>query len=141
MKQDAEKTVTAYYSALRAGESLSAFFREAPDTIKVGLSERLVGYADVAAGLSEQTATTVGWTVESHDLSVSVDDDIAWFSDQVTMEWTDSQLDTDYSFETRWTGTLTRRERGEPWQFVTLHVSAADEELQTAEDDLFAWDG
>ena len=141
MKQDAEATVTAYYSALREGESLSAFFREAPDTIKVGLSERFVGYADVAAGLSEQTATTVEWTVESHDLSVSVDDDIAWFSDQVTMEWTNTQLDTDYSFETRWTGTPKRRESDAPWQFVTLHVSAADEELKTAEDDLFAWEG
>lgn len=141
MKQDAEKTVTAYYSALREGESLSAFFREAPDTIKVGLSERLVGYADVAAGLSEQTATTIDWTVESQDLSVSVEDDIAWFSDTVTMEWTDTQVDTDYSFETRWTGTLTRRESNAPWQFVTLHVSAPDEELQTAEDDLFAWEG
>ncbi len=140
MKQDAEATVTAYYAALRDGESLSAFFREAPDTVKVGLSERLVGYADVAAGLSEQTATTVDWTVNSHDLSVSVDDETAWFSDQVTLEWTDSQLDTDYSFETRWTGTLTRREPEAPWQFVTLHVSAANEELQTAEDDLFAWE-
>jgi len=140
MKQDAETTVTAYYSALRDGESLSAFFREAPDTVKVGLSERLVGYADVADGLSEQTATTVEWTVESHDLSVSVEDDIAWFSDRVTMEWTDTQVDTDYSFETRWTGTLRRRESDAPWQFVSLHVSAADEELKTAEDDLFAWD-
>ncbi len=141
MNQDAEGTVTAYYAALRDGKSLSAFFREAPDTIKVGLSERFVGYADVAAGLSEQTATTVEWTVESHDLSVSVDRDTAWFSDQVTLEWTNSQLDADYSFETRWTGTLTRRESGDPWQFVTLHVSAANEELQTAEDDLFAWEG
>jgi len=141
MKQDVEQTVTAYYSALRDGESLSAFFREAPGTIKVGLSERLVGYADVAAGLSEQTATTVDWTVESHDLSISVDDDTAWFSDQVTLEWTNTQVDTSYDFETRWTGTLTRRERGDPWQFVILHVSAANEELQTAEDDLFAWDG
>ena len=140
MKQDAEGTVTAYYSALREGESLSAFFREAPDTVKVGLSERFVGYADVAAGLSEQTATTVDWTVESNDLSVSVDGNTAWFSDQVTLEWTDSQLDADYSFETRWTGTLSRREDGAPWQFVTMHVSAANEELQTAEDDLFAWE-
>jgi len=141
MNDEAEATVTAYYAALREGESLSAFFREAPDTVKVGLSERLVGYADVAAGLSEQTATTVDWTVESHDLSVTADETVAWFSDQVTLEWTDTQVDTDYSFDTRWTGTLTRRESGDSWQFVTLHVSAPNEELQTAEDDLFAWDG
>ncbi len=141
MHEDAEATVTAYYAALREGEPLPGFFREAPDTIKVGLSERLVGYADVATGLSEQTATTVDWTVESHDLSVTAEATVAWFSDQVTLEWTDTQLDTDYSFETRWTGTLKRHESDDPWQFVTLHVSAADEELQTAADDLFAWDG
>ncbi len=141
MKQDIEQRVTDYYAALRDGESLSAFFREAPDTVTVGLSERQVGYADVAAELSEQTATTVDWTVESHDLSVSADGDTAWFSDLVTLGWTDSKLDTDYSFETRWTGTLTRRDRSEPWQFVVLHVSVANEELRTAEDDLFAWDG
>lgn len=141
MNRDADDTVTAYYDALRNGETLSSFFAEAPDIIKIGLSERLVGYADVADGLSEQTATTDNWSVESNDLSVSVDGNIAWFSDQVSMAWTDTQIDTDYSFETRWTGTLKRRERSEAWQFVMLHVSAPDTELQNAADDLFAWDG
>lgn len=141
MGRDAAETVTAYYDALRNGETLSSFFSEAPDIIKIGLSERLVGYADVADGLSEQTATTDDWTVESNDLSVTLDDDIAWFSDQVSMEWTDIEIDTDYSFETRWTGLLKRRSEGEEWQFVTLHVSAPNEELQHAEDDLFSWDG
>ncbi|MFD1643091.1 YybH family protein [Halohasta litorea] len=141
MHQDAETTITAYYEALREGESLSSFFAEAPDSIKIGLSERLVGYADIAAGLSEQTATTDDWTVESHDLSVSVDGNLAWFSDRVSMAWTDTQTDSDYEFDTRWTGTLQRRENGDEWQFVTLHVSAPTAELQNPEDDLFSWDG
>ena len=141
MTQDADETVTAYYEALRTGESLSSFFVEAPNIVKIGISDRLVGYADVADGLSEQTATTDDWTVESHDLSVSVDDDLAWFSDQVSLSWTDIQTDTDYSFETRWTGTLRRHDSDADWQFVSLHVSAPDEALQSAEDDLFSWDG
>lgn len=141
MHQDAEATVTAYYEALRNGESLSSFFVETPDSIKISLSDRLVGYADVAAGLSEQTATTDDWTVESHDLSVSADENIAWFSDRVSMAWTDTQTDTDYEFDTRWTGTLKQRENDEEWQFVSLHVSAPTAELQNPEDDLFSWDG
>lgn len=140
MNQDAESTIAAYYDALRGGESLSAFFAEAPNIVKVGLSERLVGYADVASGLSEQTATTESWTVDSQDLSVTAHDELAWFSDQVSMAWTDTQVDTDYSFETRWTGTLERRGSDDEWRFVCLHVSAPNEELQHAEDDLFAWD-
>ncbi|MFW5977974.1 MAG: nuclear transport factor 2 family protein [Halohasta sp.] len=141
MTRDAETTITAYYDALRNGESLSSFFAESPDIVKIGISERLVGYADVADGLSEQTATTADWTVESQDLSVSVDEDIAWFSDQVTLAWTDIRTDSDYSFETRWTGTLRRYDSDEPWRFVSLHVSAPDEALGSAEDDLFSWDG
>jgi len=141
MTQDVESTILAYYEALREGESLSPFFAEAPNTIKIGLSERLVGYADVAAGLSEQTATTSSWSVESNDLSITVDDGIAWFDDQVSMEWHDTQTDTDYSFETRWSGTLRHRGTDDEWRFVTLHVSAPNEELETAEDDLFSWDG
>lgn len=140
MNQDAESTITAYYDALRDGESLSAFFAEAPNTVKVGLSERLVGYADVASGLSEQTATTASWTVDSQDLSVSSHEDLAWFSDQVSLAWTDTQANTDYAFETRWTGTLKQRESDDQWRFVCLHVSAPNEELQHTEDDLFAWD-
>jgi hypothetical protein len=141
MRRDAAETVLAYYDALRSGETLSSFFAESPDIIKVGLSERLVGYADVADGLSEQTATTDSWSVESHDLSVSVDGDVAWFGDQVLLEWTDIEMDTDYRFETRWTGLLRRREDGAAWQFVSLHVSTPNEALQHAEDDLFSWDG
>jgi len=140
MHQDAEATITAYYEALRNGESLSSFFSEAPNTIKIGLNERLVGYADIAAGLSEQTATTDDWTVKSHELSVSVDGTIALFNDQVSMAWTDTQTDTDYEFDTRWTGTLKWSENTEKWQFVCLHVSAPTADLQNPEDELFSWD-
>ena len=140
MRQDAEATITAYYDALRDGESLSSFFAEAPDTVKIGISERLVGYADVADGLSEQTATTDDWTVESHELSVSVGDTHGRFSDQVSLAWTDIQTDTDYRFETRWTGVLRRHDSDAEWQFVSLHVSAPDEALGSPEDDLFSWD-
>ena len=140
MGRDAAETVAAYYDALEGGETLSSFFAEAPNTVKIGLSERLVGYADVASGLSEQTATTEDWTVESTDLSVTVEDDLAWFDDQVSLAWRDIPTDTDYSFESRWTGTLRRRGDDE-WQFLTLHVSAPNEALRTAEDDLFSWDG
>ncbi|MFC7136866.1 hypothetical protein ACFQRB_11005 [Halobaculum litoreum] len=65
-----EETVRAYYDALRAGEPLAPFFVESPATVKVGIGERLVGYAGVANGLREQTRTTDDWGVESHDLRV-----------------------------------------------------------------------
>jgi len=139
MKEDAEATVTAYYDALRAGDALSPFFMESLATVKVSLSERLVGYPDVADELSEQTATTNDWTVESTDLSVTTRDGYGWFHDEVTLAWTDTQMDEHYEFDTRWTGTLEANETDGTWQFVSLHVSAPTEELQT-EDDLFNWD-
>jgi len=43
-----EETIGAYYDALREGEALAPFFVESPATVKVGLSERLVGYAEKA---------------------------------------------------------------------------------------------
>ncbi len=142
MNQNAESMLTAYYDALRDGEPLSPFFLESPETVKVGLSEQLRGYAEIAAGLAEQTATTTAWTVESHDRSVAERDSSGWFSDRVTLAWTDTQTDTNYRFETRWTGTLEQRDGGDekPWQFASLHVSAPVLELKAAEDDLFTWD-
>ena len=59
MEQDAAEMITAYYEALEASEPLSPFFAESLSTVKVGLSEQLVGYPDVADALAEQTATTV----------------------------------------------------------------------------------
>ncbi len=141
MNQNAESMLTAYYDALRAGEPLSPFFVESPDTVKVGLSEQRRGYAELAAGLAEQTATTTDWTVESHSRSVTERDGYGWFGDTVTLGWTDTQTDTDHQFETRWTGTLEQRSGGDErvWQFASLHVSAPVSDLQAA-DDLFSWD-
>lgn len=139
MKQDAEATITAYYDALRAGDPLSPFFLESLATVKVSLSERLTGYPDIADELSEQSAMTDAWTVESSDLSVTAREEYAWFHDEVTMAWTNTKRDTDYEFETRWTGALEANADG-TWQFVSLHVSTATEELQD-DDALFDWDG
>ena len=139
MEQDAAEMITAYYEALEASEPLSPFFAESLSTVKVGLSEQLVGYPEVADGLAEQTATTTDWQISDADPAVTERAAFAWFYDQLTLAWTDTTLDTDYEFDTRWTGTLEANDDG-TWQFVSLHVSAADEELQNAEDDLFSWD-
>lgn len=139
MEQDAAEMITAYYEALEASEPLSPFFAESLSTVKVGLSEQLVGYPEVADGLAEQTATTTDWQVSDADPAVTERATFAWFYDHVTLAWTDTTLDTDYAFDTRWTGTLEANDDGS-WQFVSLHVSAADEELQNAADDLFSWD-
>ena len=138
MEQDAEATITAYYDALRDGEALSPFFLESVSIVKVSLSDSFIGYPDVANELSEQTATTDSWAVDSHDLSVTERDSFAWFHDDVTLAWTDMQLDADREFETRWTGTL-ERSGDDSWQFVSLHVSTPAEELQS-DDTLFEWD-
>ena len=139
MKQDAAELITAYYEALEASEPLSPFFAESLSTVKIGLSEQLVGYPEVADTLAEQTATTTDWRVENADPSVTAREEFAWFHDQLTLAWTDTTLDTDYEFDTRWTGTLESNADG-TWQFVSLHVSAPNKELQNAADDLFSWD-
>ncbi|MFC7098728.1 nuclear transport factor 2 family protein [Halobaculum marinum] len=118
-----EETVRAYYDALRAGDPLAPFFVESPRTVKVGISERLVGYAEVAAGLREQTRTTDDWRVESHDLTVVERDDCAAVSDEVSLSWYDGEAFAERSFETRWSGTLLASD--DDWAFAGLHVSAA----------------
>ncbi|SHH36435.1 nuclear transport factor 2 family protein [Halobaculum gomorrense] len=120
-----EETVGAYYDALRAGEALAPFFVESPATVKVGISERLVGYAEVAKGLREQTRTTEEWTVESHDLRVVKRDEAAAVSDAVSLTWYDAEAFAEHSFETRWSGTLLPTDDG--WAFAGLHVSAASD--------------
>ncbi|MFC7141955.1 nuclear transport factor 2 family protein [Halosimplex aquaticum] len=134
--------VRAYYDALRAGEPLAPFFAPGDDVVKVGISERLVGGEEVAAGLREQTESTTGWHVESRDLRVTERDRHAWFADSVAMAWTDTDRQIRYEFDTRWSGTLERRIGDEPaessetatsadgtaderWQFVGMHVSTA----------------
>ncbi|MFB6141331.1 MAG: nuclear transport factor 2 family protein [Halosimplex sp.] len=147
----AAERVRAYYDALREGEPLAPFFAPVDDVVKFGISERLAGPDAVAAGLREQTETTTDWQVESRDLRVTERDDHAWFSDRVSMAWTDTEGRIRYEFETRWSGALERRtdaleaipggddggsaenggrerdgdEGDERWQFVGMHVSTA----------------
>jgi len=126
---DAEATVRAYYDALRAGDPLYPFFARDESTVKFGIGERLTGYEAVSEGLRAQTETTEEWAVESDRLVVTERDDYAWFSDDVFMAWTDTERAVRYEFETRWSGTMERRE-GAPeasldtdWRFVGMHVS------------------
>jgi hypothetical protein len=134
---NATETVRAYYDALRAGEPLGPFLADGEPTVKYGISERLVGREAVAAGLTDQTATTTDWTVESRALRVTERACHAWTSDEVRLAWTDADGGR-YDYETRWTGTLERvsDERADregdtedapatPWRFVTMHVSVA----------------
>lgn len=121
---DAERardTVEDYYAALRRGEPLAPFFAADDALVKVGISERLVGGEAVAAGLREQTRRTDDWTVRSRDLRVTERDRLAWFSDAVGMGWTDEMTGTRHGFDSRWSGTLERRDG---WAFVGMHVSA-----------------
>ena len=86
-----EETVRAYYDALRAGEVLAPFFVESPATVKVGISERLVGYAEIVNALREQTRTTEDWSVRSHDLQVVERDGGAAVADAVSLSWYDAE--------------------------------------------------
>jgi hypothetical protein len=113
-------TVEEYYEALRRGEPLYPFFEESPSTAKFGVGERLWGYDAVAEGLREQSRTTEDWRVDSDRLTVEAAGDCAWFADEVELAWTEGG--DRRSFETRWSGTLNRRD-GE-WVFVGMHVSA-----------------
>jgi hypothetical protein len=136
----AASTVRDYYEALRRGEPLPPYFAEGrrggsdsadesgdvagdEPIVKYGISERLVGYEAVAAGLREQTRTTADWTVESAALRVAERADHAWFSDEVRLAWTDLDADRERAFDTRWSGTLERRDGA--WRFVGMHVSVA----------------
>lgn len=122
---DSEETIRAYYEALRGGEPLSPFFVDSESIVKFGISERLTGYQEIAAGLQEQTRTTEDWTVRSTALRVTERVDHAWFSDDVFLVWTDLDRRIRYEFDTRWSGTLERTD-GE-WRFVNMHVSTAAE--------------
>jgi hypothetical protein len=126
---NARERIESYYDALRAGEPLGPYFGAADagddDLVKFGISERLVGGDAIRAGLRRQTETTADWTVTSRALRVTERDRHAWFSDDVSMAWTDATTGEERAFETRWSGTLERR-AGE-WRFVGMHVSTADE--------------
>lgn len=120
----ARQRVEAYYEALRRGEPLVPFFADGEDLVKVGISERLVGDEEVRNALQTQTETTDQWQVESQDLRVVERDGYAWFSDAVRMAWTDHETGTRHGFDSRWSGTLERRDE---WLFVGMHVSAPRE--------------
>jgi hypothetical protein len=123
---DARTTVTEYYDALRNGDPLGPYFAEEGDDdqfVKFGISERLVGADEIREGLRRQTETTTGWSVTSNALRVCERDRHAWFSDQVSMGWIDTEAATRYEFDTRWSGTLEATADG--WQFVGMHVSRA----------------
>ena len=122
---DPEETVRAYYAALRRGDPLEPFFAERDDAVKFGVSERLDGHDEIAAGLREQTRTTEGWTVDSRRLRTARRGPVAWFSDEVGLAWRDVRDGREHAFETRWSGTLSRH--GDDWRFVGMHVSAPHE--------------
>ena len=131
---DARATIQDYYDALRDGRPLGLYFAGARDSddqpVKFGISETLVGRDAIEAGLREQTATTTDWAVDSRALRVTERPEHAWFSDAIGLSWTDTERGIRFEFETRWSGTLERREAGSgtapAWQFVGLHVSTAD---------------
>ena len=121
----AEAAVRNYYDALRGGEPLAPFFADDDLTVKFGISETLRGGEAVSEGLREQTSTTTDWQVDSQSPVVGEREDWAWFTDEVFMAWTDTERRVRYEFDTRWSGTLERREDG--WRFVSMHVSTAGE--------------
>ncbi|WP_327052340.1 AtzH-like domain-containing protein [Halomicrococcus gelatinilyticus] len=121
----AEDTVIDYYESLRRAEPLHPYFAERDDVVKFGISERLAGYDAIADGLREQTRTTEDWTVESTALRVVERGDVARFSDDVAMAWTDLASGERRAFETRWSGTLERFD--EEWSFTGMHVSVPRE--------------
>ena len=127
---DAEETVRAYYAALCSGDPLTPFFARTDSTVKFGIGDRLTGYEEIEAGLSEQTETTEEWQVDSDRLVVTERDDYAWFSDDVFLSWIDTESGTRYEFDSRWSGTLERRAETvsggnleTTWRFVGMHVS------------------
>jgi hypothetical protein len=118
-----EETVRTYYETLEAGEALAPFFADDDRTVKFGLSETLRGGEAVTAGLRSQTERTTDWHIESRELVVGEREAWAWFTDEVFMAWTDTERRIRYEFDTRWSGTLERRD--DEWQFVAMHVSTA----------------
>lgn len=128
----AADTVREYYESLRRGEPLYPYFLEDARTAKVGVSESLSGYDEVAEALREQSRTTDEWTVDSRRLRVAERDGYAWFSDAVDLAWTDTAADRRRAYPTRWSGTLERHD--DEWLFIGLHVSTPDEALAAAGD-------
>jgi hypothetical protein len=136
MNTSAASVVEAYYGALREGAPLEPYFVRADDTTKFGISEALFGYDAVAEALENQTQTTTDWTIESERLTVDEHGEYATMAGEVVMAWTELDDGTERRFETRWSGTLVRRDvlnedaaidESPAWLFRTMHVSTADE--------------
>jgi hypothetical protein len=121
----AEDTVHDYYEAFRRGDPLHPFFAAREDVVKFGISERLTGYDEIAAGLCEQTNATADWNVESERLRVVEESEFARFSDDVRLAWVDARTGLRRAFDTRWSGVLERDE--DEWVFTGMHVSVARE--------------
>lgn len=124
-----EDVISNYYDALRRGDPLGPFFLDADPTLKIGVGETLVGHEAVVEGLREQTVTTDAWSVESDGPVVAERDGYATFADEVSLAWTDRGSGARRRFETRWTGTLERRDDADAstaWGFVSMHVSAPE---------------
>lgn len=124
VSMSAADAVREYYEALRRGEPLYPYFVEDNDVVKFGVSETLAGYDAVAEGLREQSRATSDWTVESGDLRALEFGDAASFADSVRLAWTDVESGERVTHDTRWSGTLVRRD--EEWLFAGMHVSVAE---------------
>ncbi len=122
---NAAATVEAYYEALRTGDPLESYFAAGESVVKFGVGDAHLGGDAVATALEKQTETTDEWIVESDQLQVTEQGDVAWFSDLVTLAWTDVTTGIRRRFETRWSGTMVATDEG--WEFVTMHVSAPRE--------------
>ncbi|MFC4543376.1 nuclear transport factor 2 family protein [Halosolutus amylolyticus] len=141
MSDTAEAVVRDYYAALRRGDPLSPYFLESESTVKFGISEALFGFDEVCEALHEQTETTGDWTVESSRLVVADRGANATFADDVRMAWTDTTSDEEYDFETRWSGTLVRRDDADGSTPVTTGESktAAATTGEAGDDDRPDW--
>lgn len=124
---DFETVVRSYYDALRTGDPLDQFFATEPEPVKFGISESLYGAEAVVEALREQTRTTSDWSIESHRLRTETHESMGWFTDHVSMAWTDLDRDERIDWETRWSGT--GLERAGEWRFVGMHVSVAADDL------------
>jgi hypothetical protein len=130
MSDHAEAVVRDYYDALRNGDPLAPYFREAESTVKFGISESLFGGDAVVTALEEQTETTADWTVESRNLVVDRREAFATVADEVIMAWTTTESGERHRFDSRWSGTLVPAEADSSapdWRFALMHVSAPHE--------------
>ena len=128
MHTEPESTLESYYDALRRGDPLTPYF-DPSSAVKFGVRESSFGADSVRDALREQTETTTDWTVDSHRLTVDRRGEVAWFADEVTLEWTAREDGTSRSFETRWSGTLLAADGTDEdpaWRFVAMHVSAPE---------------